>query len=52
MSPSLALIGLCIVPPVSILAVIYGRFVRNITRELQDRLADTTEVCIVKELYS
>lgn len=44
MSPSLALIGLCVVPPVSMLAVIYGRFVRGITRQLQDSLAETSEV--------
>ncbi|CAH4036769.1 unnamed protein product [Pieris brassicae] len=44
MSPSLALIGLCVVPPVSVLAVIYGRFVRSITRQLQDTLADTSEL--------
>ncbi|XP_063385198.1 ATP-binding cassette sub-family B member 10, mitochondrial [Cydia fagiglandana] len=44
MSPSLAMIGLCVVPPVSVLAVIYGRFVRNITRQLQDSLAETSEL--------
>ncbi|KAL4715629.1 hypothetical protein ACJJTC_006208 [Scirpophaga incertulas] len=42
MSPSLALIGLCVVPPVSMLAVVYGRFVRGITRQLQDTLAETS----------
>ncbi|XP_075976553.1 ATP-binding cassette sub-family B member 10, mitochondrial isoform X2 [Anticarsia gemmatalis] len=44
MSPSLALIGLCVVPPVSMLAVIYGRFVRGITRQLQDALAESSEL--------
>ncbi|GBP48717.1 ATP-binding cassette sub-family B member 10, mitochondrial [Eumeta japonica] len=44
MSPSLALIGLCVVPPVSVLAVVYGRFVRSITRQLQDSLAQTSEL--------
>ncbi|CAH0400233.1 unnamed protein product [Chilo suppressalis] len=44
MSPSLALIGLCVVPPVSMLAVAYGRFVRGITRQLQDTLAETSEL--------
>ncbi|XP_028156516.1 ATP-binding cassette sub-family B member 10, mitochondrial [Ostrinia nubilalis] len=44
MSPSLALIGLCVVPPVSMLAVVYGRFVRGITRQLQDTLAETSEL--------
>nr|ASS36019.1 ABCB10 [Samia ricini] len=42
MSPYLALIGLCVVPPVSMLAVIYGRFVQGITRKLQDSLAETS----------
>lgn len=44
MSPSLALIGLCVVPPVSMLAVIYGRFVRGITKQLQDALAESSEL--------
>ncbi|CAH2041340.1 unnamed protein product, partial [Iphiclides podalirius] len=44
MSPSLATIGLCVVPPVSMLAVVYGRFVRNITRQLQTTLAETSEL--------
>ncbi|XP_038212629.1 ATP-binding cassette sub-family B member 10, mitochondrial isoform X1 [Zerene cesonia] len=44
MSPSLALIGLLVVPPVSMLAVIYGRFVRSITRQMQDSLAETSEL--------
>ncbi|CAH0686262.1 unnamed protein product [Spodoptera exigua] len=44
MSPSLALVGLCVVPPVSMLAVIYGRFVRGITRQLQDALAESSEL--------
>ncbi|XP_053608432.1 ATP-binding cassette sub-family B member 10, mitochondrial-like [Plodia interpunctella] len=44
MSPSLAMIGLCVVPPVSILAVFYGRFVRGITRQMQDTLAETSEL--------
>lgn len=44
MSPSLALIGLCVVPPVSIIGVTYGRFVRRITRELQDSLAETSDL--------
>ncbi|XP_013194950.2 ATP-binding cassette sub-family B member 10, mitochondrial [Amyelois transitella] len=44
MSPSLAMIGLCVVPPVSMLAVFYGRFVRGITRQMQDTLAETSEL--------
>lgn len=44
MSPQLALVGLAIVPPVAGVAVLYGRFVRNITRQVQDALAETTKV--------
>lgn len=44
MSPELALVGLAIVPPVAIVAVFYGRFVRNISRKLQDSLAESTKV--------
>lgn len=44
MSPELALVGLAIVPPIAGIAVIYGRFVRKITRRVQDSLADATQV--------
>lgn len=44
MSPELALVGLAIVPPVAGLAVAYGRFVRKITRDVQDNLAAATSV--------
>ncbi|GLV37360.1 uncharacterized protein CBL_10673 [Carabus blaptoides fortunei] len=43
-SPELATVGLSVVPPVAILAVIYGRFVRNITKAVQDGLADASNV--------
>lgn len=35
MSPQLALVGLAIVPPVAGMAIVYGRFVRNITKDVQ-----------------
>lgn len=35
MSPKLAIVGLTIVPPVAGLAILYGRFVRKITKSLQ-----------------
>lgn len=35
MSPQLATVGLSVVPPVAALAIIYGRFVRNITVKVQ-----------------
>ncbi|XP_050499693.1 ATP-binding cassette sub-family B member 10, mitochondrial [Diabrotica virgifera virgifera] len=44
MSPQLALVGLAIVPPVAVVAVLYGRFVRKISRKVQDSLADSTKV--------
>lgn len=44
MSPKLALVSLGIVPPVAGLAVLYGKYVRNISRSLQDSLADATKV--------
>lgn len=39
-SPQLALIGLAVVPCVAGMAIIYGRYVRNITKELTDCFAD------------
>lgn len=44
MSPQLALVGLAIVPPVAGMAVIYGRFVRKITKSVQDSLAAAMQV--------
>ncbi|KAJ8965541.1 hypothetical protein NQ314_004041 [Rhamnusium bicolor] len=44
MSIELALVGLAIVPPIAGIAVVYGRFVRNISRKLQDSLAESTKV--------
>ena len=36
-STKLALVGLSIVPPVAMVAVVYGRYVRKITRQVQVR---------------
>nr|AIN44099.1 ATP-binding cassette sub-family B member 10 [Laodelphax striatellus] len=44
MSTELALVGLGIVPPVAALAIVYGRFVRNITKSVQEALAESTQV--------
>ncbi|CAH0392928.1 unnamed protein product [Bemisia tabaci] len=44
MSPSLALVSLTVVPPIVGVAIIYGRFVRKITKAVQDSLADATQV--------
>lgn len=35
MSPQLALVGLSIVPPVAGLAIVYGRYVRGISKKVQ-----------------
>lgn len=43
-SPKLASIVLAIVPPMSIVAVLYGRFVRSISKKVQDSLAKSTEL--------
>ncbi|PIK61530.1 ATP-binding cassette sub-family B member 10, mitochondrial [Apostichopus japonicus] len=43
-SVKLAGIVLTVIPPLSILAVIYGRFVRKISRQVQDSLAKSTEI--------
>lgn len=44
MSPQLALVGLAIVPPIAGVAVVYGRFVRKITKQVQDALANSTHI--------
>lgn len=43
-SAELAFVGLAIVPPVAGVAVIYGRYVRKITKRVQDTLADSTKI--------
>lgn len=43
-SPSLALVGMCVVPCVAGMAVVYGRYLRNITREFMDKLAEVMKV--------
>ncbi|BES92880.1 ATP-Hypothetical protein cassette subfamily B [Nesidiocoris tenuis] len=44
LSPILALVSLCVVPPVMIIAVFYGRYIRRMTTKTQDALADATQV--------
>ena len=38
------MVGLSIVPPVAGMAIMYGRYVRNITKQVQDSLAAATQV--------
>ncbi|XP_054730061.1 ATP-binding cassette sub-family B member 10, mitochondrial [Anastrepha obliqua] len=42
-SPSLALVSTCVVPCVAGMAIVYGRYVRNITRRLLDKFADISK---------
>ncbi|KAJ1982875.1 ATP-binding cassette permease mdl1 [Dimargaris xerosporica] len=44
MSPTLTGIMLAIVPPISVAAVVYGRFIRNLSHRTQDALGQTTKV--------
>ncbi|KAJ8250462.1 hypothetical protein COCON_G00223840 [Conger conger] len=43
-SPSLAAFVLMIVPPIAGLAVVYGRYLRSISRRMQDSLAESTQL--------
>jgi len=44
MSPQLALVGLCVVPPAAAWAVVMGRKVRTASREVQDALASASQL--------
>nr|XP_025706531.1 ATP-binding cassette sub-family B member 10, mitochondrial-like [Callorhinus ursinus] len=43
-SPNLATFVLSVVPPISILAVVYGRYLRKLTKVTQDSLAQATQL--------
>ncbi|EMP25131.1 ATP-binding cassette sub-family B member 10 [Chelonia mydas] len=43
-SPKLAAFVLSVVPPLAIIAVIYGRYLRKLTRMTQDSLAEATQL--------
>uniref|UniRef100_A0A3B3X5I7 ATP-binding cassette, sub-family B (MDR/TAP), member 10 n=1 Tax=Poecilia mexicana TaxID=48701 RepID=A0A3B3X5I7_9TELE len=43
-SPSLASFILMIVPPITVLAIIYGRYLRSISKRTQDALAQATQL--------
>ena len=51
-SPKLAAVSLAIVPPFILIARMYGRYVRNITKQVQDELAASTQVIIISILVS
>jgi ATP-binding cassette subfamily B protein len=44
MSPTLSAVALAVVPVVAIGAALYGRLIRRLSKEVQDALADSTEV--------
>ncbi|XP_061414936.1 ATP-binding cassette sub-family B member 10, mitochondrial [Lethenteron reissneri] len=43
-SPKLATFVLGVVPPIALIAVVYGRYLRRITKRTQDSLAEATQV--------
>jgi len=43
-SPKLTLIMLSIIPPISLGAVFYGRYIKNLSRKTQDALSNATKV--------
>ncbi|XP_061480464.1 ATP-binding cassette sub-family B member 10, mitochondrial isoform X2 [Rhineura floridana] len=43
-SPKLAIFVLSVVPPLAFTAIIYGRYLRNLTRMTQDSLAEATQL--------
>lgn len=43
-SPKLAVLGLAIVPPIAGLAIVYGRFLKNISRDIQDSLTSLNTI--------
>ncbi len=49
MSPSLALLSLVVIPPVGIVAVFYGKYVKKRQKMVQAALGKTMEVRVVVE---
>lgn len=43
-SPKLALLNLCILPILVVTAIFFGRFIRNLSRQTQDQLADSNSI--------
>lgn len=43
-SPKLALMNLCILPVMVLAALFFGRFIRNLSRQTQDELADSNSI--------
>ena len=51
MSPKLCGIALAIVPPLMLLTRAYGKYVKSITKQVQDSLAASTQVSHVTHSY-
>ncbi|PRD54288.1 ABC transporter ATP-binding protein [Sphingobacterium gobiense] len=43
-SPKMALMNLSILPVIIVIAIIFGRFIRNLSRQAQDQLADSNTI--------
>lgn len=43
-SPKLALMNLCILPIIVVTAIIFGKFIRTLSRKAQDQLADSNSI--------
>lgn len=43
-SPQLALFSLCVVPALGGMAIVFGRYVKNITKKLLDKLAEVMRI--------
>ncbi|WP_447766538.1 ABC transporter ATP-binding protein [Sphingobacterium faecium] len=43
-SPKLALMNLCILPILVITAIVFGKFIRNLSRQAQDKLAESNTI--------
>jgi len=43
-SPKLALMNLCILPILVVCGLVFGRFIRNLSRQAQDQLADSNSI--------
>ncbi|TDQ75662.1 ABC transporter ATP-binding protein [Sphingobacterium yanglingense] len=43
-SPKLALMNLCILPILVVTAIFFGRFIRNLSKQTQDQLADSNSI--------
>ena len=46
-SPQLSLASMAVVPSVAILAIIYGRYIKKVTANVQGSLASATNVSIL-----